>query len=421
MIFFWRLLAYLLHALGMRHILNIFTRGKVSNTKTREHLARMPKNPIWIHAASIGEVQVAMTTIGFVWQQKSKAYPFMLSVNTEDAEKYVERFMPYLLNKIIFNFWESPVRIKNTLDRLTPQAYIVIEKELWPLMLYEVKQRNIPAFLINGRMSESRLTKMLNHQEFWCGVMACFTHIIVRLDADKENFMKLGVPKNKISVGGDCKLDFMHWRKDYFDSKRWNFINFKPLFVAGSVHYGEERILCDAYQKIRNEHPDAKLVLAPRYMHEITKFKTSVSPYGKIAFLSEIINNAALYWDILIVDSIGDLFELYSLSTATFVGGSFIAEGGHNVTEPAIWGKLVTSGPHIEDCPEIYQMEQNGIARIVNNADELTEAWICSMNELNKENVSKACKVYFSQFPIYNISSKNWDIIDSFMKNIIEI
>jgi len=385
----------------------------------------VPKNALWIHAVSVGEVQSALPLLEAASDRPD--LPRILSTVTATGRALAEQIAPRQTT-FIYNPWDAPRFVKRALDTLTPSAYVAMETERWPVVLAELHSRGVPAFLVNGRISDDSLKKLLRQRTFWRGVLCCFSLLMVRFESDKKNFLSLGVPEEKIIVTGDCKVDAMLARRDgiAWNSLRNKWPNLRrgagPLLVAGSTHAGEDEIVLAAFDKVRRSYPDARLIRAPRHPERAVSVVAKSLSYGKIALLTELetteINPASRHasedWDVMVVNRIGALFDLYAYASdggigAAFVGGSLVPKGGQNPMEPALFGMQVTHGPDMSDFPDTERMDTSGAALEVRNPAELAAAWLDTMKSDAQDRSRQSCHNYFTS--IGGAGARSWSII----------
>ena len=369
----------------------------------------VPQNAFWVNAVSIGEVQSASPLIEAV--KKESGVPCVLSTATATGRTMAERLLRQKADAMIYSPWDAPRFIRQALDALMPEAYIAMETERWPVILAELRARKIPAFLVNGRLSAASAKRLRAQRRLWRGVLCCFDRLMVRFESDKEGFLSLGIPSEKIIVTGDCKIDAIEKRKDEIDPEKWRFLrkDGNALFLAGSTHEGEEEFVLEAFSKARKACPNARLVIAPRYPERAAQVANLAKHYGKTALLSELETD----WEIAAVDKVGVLFELYSVVDAAFIGGSLTARGGQNLMEPAAFGLQTTHGPHMRNFPDTARMDELGAAHVVKTPDHLAESWSRALEPdaqiLNRE----ACAKYFGS--LGGGASRSWEIIKEYM------
>jgi 3-deoxy-D-manno-octulosonic-acid transferase len=366
-----------------------------------------PKHALWVHAVSVGEVQSALALLGAA---QGNSLPRVLSTVTVTGRAMADRLAPPSTTAI-YNPWDVPRFVNRALDALAPKAYVAMETERWPVMLAELRARKIPAFLVNGRLSDKSAMRLQRQKAFWRGVLCCFERLLVRFESDGEKFMALGVPERKIIVAGDCKVDAMLMRRSAADTGKWKILRREggPLFLAGSTHAGEDEIVLSAFETVRRTYPGARLLIAPRHPERAGAVAELALRYGKTDFFSRLSHE----WDVAVVDRIGVLFELYAAADAAFVGGSLVPRGGQNLMEPALFGIQATHGPDMADFPDASCMDALGASREVGGAESLAEAWLRAPNPDERERTRKACEAYFAS--VGGAASRSWSVIESYL------
>jgi 3-deoxy-D-manno-octulosonic-acid transferase len=374
-----------------------------------------PKNALWVHAVWVGEVQSALALLGVAQGPEAQPLPRVLSTVTATGRAMADSLAPRA-TAMIYSPWDVPRFVSRALDALAPRAYAAMETERWPAMLAELRARKIPAFLVNGRLSDKSAGRLRGQKAFWRGVLCCFERLMVRFESDKEKFMALGVPERRIVVTGDCKVDAMLARRAGTDAGKWRSLRREgggPLFVAGSTHAGEDEIALSAFEKARRTRPGARLILAPRHPERAPSVAETALRYGKADLLSRLTHEREREWDVAVVDRIGALFELYAAADAAFVGGSLVPRGGQNLMEPALFGIQVTHGPDMTDFPDAPRMDALGAAREVRDSESLAEAWLRSLEPDERNRARKACETYFAS--VGGAASRSWAVIEEYL------
>ena len=378
--------------------------------------ADIPKNALWLHAVSVGEVQPALSLVEAA--KEDMALPCVLSTVTTTGRTMAEQISSAQkaasrADSMIYNPWDAPRFVKRALDSLEPRAYVAVETERWPTMLAELHARGIPAFLLNGRLSEESTERLLRFRSFWRGVLCCFTCLTVRFESDKENFLSLGMPEEKIIVTGDCKIDAILRRKDKVDPAKWAHLRRggdTPLFIAGSTHKGEDEVVLEGFAKVRRVYPGARLIIVPRHPERALFAVAAALPYGKVDLLTDLTPD----WDIMVVNKIGVLFELYAVADAAFIGGSLVPRGGQNPMEPALFEIQVTHGPLMYNFPDTARMNELGAAQVIENADGLAEAWLQAVTPQERERARQASRKYFDSAG--GAVQRSWEIIKPYIE-----
>ena len=370
---------------------------------------------IWLHAVSVGEIQSASSVIRRIKSRSS--YPCVISTVTATGQDMAHRLLDGIVEGIIYSPLDSAEFVSRSLDKVKPAAYIAMETELWPEMLAQLKARNIPAFLANGRISEKSFKRLKHTKYFWQGVLECLTKLMVRFEEDKSKFLALGVPEDKIIITGDCKIDTLIDRRKTADPEKWSWLRKKdaPLFVAGSTHQGEDDIVIAAFRIIRRRYPDARLAIVPRHPERALMTVASALPYPELhaELLSHINRDEKFDADIIVVDRIGVLFDLYAAADAVFIGGSLVEKGGQNPFESALFGLPAIHGPCMTDFPDTSRMDAMGAAVCVNSDSELAHTWEEMLEPSARNKALYDCEAYFAT--LGGAAEKTWDVIEGCM------
>lgn len=362
---------------------------------------RMPRNPLWIHAVSVGEVQSAWPLLDALakdgWTDGT-----VLSTATSTGRDMAFRLAEGLFDEHIYYPWDTPRIVKRALDVLHPRGYIVLETEIWPTMLSELEKRKIPSFLVNGRFSDRTARNIRARPSFWRRVYDCFSLFLVRCRNDRELLLDVGIEDRKIRVTGDCKVDALLLRRRKADLKWAKRIagSGGPLFLAGSTHAGEEAIALEAFQRVRRNVPAARLILAPRHPErsgEILKLAKGIASSALLSAAETNGLNGGSLWNILVVDRIGVLFELYGVVDGAFIGGSLTDKGGQNIMEPAVFGIPFSHGPFMRDFVDAARgLRKHGVATLVGGAEDMAVHWERSLNEEVKARTRRGADAYFA-------------------------
>ena len=408
----YRLFTGAFFGLGGLQILKRKYKGDIS--ERTGHVENIPASPVWVHAVSVGEVQSASSLIRRI--KSRSTYPCIISTVTPTGREMAEKLLSGVVDRIIYSPFDSRKFVSRSLNAIKPAIYITMETELWPEILAQLKARNIPAFLANGRLSDKSFRRMRRTKFFWRGVLSCIDKLMVRFDDDKEKFSALGVPPEKIIVTGDCKVDTLLDRRKFTSPEKWSWLkNGKsPLFTAGSTHAGEDEIVISAFRMARRKFPGARLAIVPRHPERALMTIAAALPYDDVhAELLSKIEDGKNSADIIVVDRIGVLFDLYAASDAVFVGGSLVEKGGQNPFEPALFGLPSIHGPCMTDFPDTDRMDSFGAAMCVHNDSELSRAWCECLDPANVSKNLKNCSAYFNT--LGGAAKKTWDEIESYM------
>lgn len=377
------------------------------------------RRPLWIHAVSVGEVQAAVPLIRAARADGFDA-PVVLSTTTETGKAMALQLGGGAFDLHIYYPWDKREFVRSSLEAIRPLAFVTMETELWPNMLWELRDRKIPSFLANGRVSGRTYKKLRGVAGRKAGreVFGLFSELYLREEEDRKRLLRLGIAGEKLAVTGDGKIDALLSRKEsgsgnvrelaaLLDAGR------APVFIAGSTHTGEDAVVIDAFLELKRQEPDVRLIIAPRHPERAGSVMALLPSDIKTYLFSELGSD----WECLIVDKIGCLFGLYSLAAAAFVGGSLVKKGGQNILEPAVWGVPLQHGPYMDDFAgasgELIDM---GIARVAENAGQLAGIWLDILRDGKaREEYRQRCGAYFEKKA--GASRRVWSGIKAYLES----
>lgn len=332
----------------------------------RERLGLLPlirlDNVVWIHAVSVGEIMAALP----VAQNMQHFLPNsnIIFTCTTPAGSQI------LANKKITHFYlpfDISFIIKHFLARLKPKLLILMEKEIWPNIIYNCYKKNIPIIVANAQLSNRSLRKYLLISYLIKDLLNKIKYIFAQTRFDSYKFNKVLNNNINIIIMGNTKFD-----NALYINKKTNIAISRPVWIAASTHPGEEELILQAHKIILTKIPEALLILVPRHkercldiVQQIKEF--NVTMRSKCEY-NAITKNSQIY----LVDSIGELILFYSMSQVAFVGGSLVPIGGHNVLEPAALKVPIIVGPYTISCKQIVANMKyaNGLL-VVHNPKEL--------------------------------------------------
>ena len=348
----------------------------------REEIAPVADtNCIWLHGASVGEM-VAISPLVKEIKNLMPERKVLVSAVTVGGYDMARQIMPEA--DAIINFpLDLPFVASSMVSRIRPGIFIMVETELWPNFLRAIRERNIPAMMMNGRISEksaksyrylsSLLRDMLNTINLFC----------MQSSIDAKYITQLGADPKKIIVTGNTKFD-----QTYAEVSPEDLATYKtelglgedawPVIVAGSTHRTEEEAVLTSFTAVRKKYPHARLIIAPRKLNRIEEIKKVNAKFGyEMGFRSKLkeMEGKRPEFPVLMLDTIGELGRIYAIGDIVFVGGSLVRYGGHNVLEPAAHAKPILVGPSMEDFKDSYSLlSKAGACRMVSDADGLAEA-----------------------------------------------
>ena len=360
---------------------------------------------IWIHAVSVGEVNVAKSLIDELIQM----LPYCFIIVTCTTDYGYKTACKTLQNKALCLYapLDFVLAANNFLNKLKPDLLICLETEIWPNWIITAKKKKIKIAIINGRISErsiGKYKKIRSLMKYVLGKVDLFS-MISNKDADRIKY--IGAPERRVVVHGNAKYDNLNIKTDSeIKSKIKKQLNIKKndlVFVAGSTRTGEEEIIINVYKKLLEEFAHLILILVPRHVERCNNIGKIINNSGlSFQLKSEFKNkNRQRNTQIILVDTIGDLLNIYSTASIAFCGASLVPLGGQNLLEPAIWSKPVFYGRSTEDFAYAASiLEQTGGGIRVDNQEDLYKKIIYLLNrpeKLKKTGILAKKAVCFSQ------------------------
>jgi 3-deoxy-D-manno-octulosonic-acid transferase len=365
-------------------------RGRKELAGWRERLGKLPaglrqQNPgaIWIHAVSVGET---LAVAGLV-KQLQQRYPdrrVFLSSVTAAGREAGEKKLPGVAGQFYLPFdWKWAVR--RVLRQIRPSVLVIVETELWPNLLKTVRESGCRTILVNARVSDRSFPGYRLGRPFMRCVLENITRICAQTATDAERFQALGARPGRISVTGNLKFDGRAPEFGSFGMRIRDILageSRSPVFVAGSTMRGEEPLVLEAWRRIHDKYQRALMILAPRHparFDEVAEMLLA-QQLSTIRRTSLSENDGEMrrqisQTEILLLDTIGELAEIVGVADLVFVGGSLVPTGGHNIVEPAYWGKPILFGPHMHNFRDVASLFlRAGGAVQVAEADGLAEA-----------------------------------------------
>lgn len=337
------------------------------------HPALTGQKTVWIHALSVGEVSSAHPLVTGL-RREFPGIRIIFSASTRTGLKMAGDNLASLVDSVI----PSPLDLQPVATRyvrlIRPDLFILVETDFWPNLLHTLRRKGIPAILVNGRISQKSLSSYTRFAFFFRPLFQSFSVLCMQTESDRNDMVRFGVNPASLHCPGNLKYDMAIGRQVSVPDELSSRIPPQHLvFLAGSTHEGEEDIILSAYSLLKKKVGNLFLIIAPR------------NPQRRME-VSRIAANHNLSWsyrtdsppqhaDLLIIDTMGELPQLYPFAAVAFVGGSLVNEGGHNPIEPAGAGVPVLFGPHMEDFSEISRdLLQAGAAVKISSQTSLQQA-----------------------------------------------
>jgi 3-deoxy-D-manno-octulosonic-acid transferase len=322
-----------------------------------------------IHAASVGEVQAARPLIDAL-RSEWPVHTLTVSTHSPTGARQLRSHWGDAIQHVFFPF-DTPGATARFLDRLQPQLVVLVERELWPELLLQCRQRSIPVALVNARLSEASAASYRRWQALMQPVWAQLALVATADTPTTERLRALGVPDERLLETGNLKFD-QPVAPAGSQELRW--LRGRPVIVAGSTHEGEEDALLAAWPAFAARHPGCVLILVPRHPERFDAVARLIDQTGLPCARRSRQEVPAPETGVFLADTMGELGLWYAHASVCFIGGSLAAIGGHNALEALACGKPVLFGPHTQHFQSLYQeIEAHGLGERVASARELLE------------------------------------------------
>ncbi len=340
-----------------------------------EKLAKISgKKILWIHAVSVGEVVVARSFISSLRQVQLRdsaehqnisasesatqpaPYHFVLTTVTPTGQKLARQAEAEDLTAFYVPF-DFSWCVNAFLQAVKPAALALVETEIWPNLILQSAAKNIPICLINARLSEKSLQGYSRIRVLFQNIFSKIQLVLAQEESDARRFRDLGIAENRVLVMGNIKFDTAvpSLVPEAFQRARVGIAENDFVWVAGSTHPGEEESLLRVFSRLRRNHPKMRMILAPRHVERTEEVAVICAKSQlKTVLFTDVQIKASDVWDVMVVDQIGVLKNVYAFANFVFMGGSWIKHGGQNPIEPAVFDLPILHGPHIFNFKQIY-------------------------------------------------------------------
>ena len=323
------------------------------------NLSQTNKKIIWFHAVSLGEVIGSQPLIN----KLSEHFDIVITTTTPTGLRRAKEIFP---EQIVIHYapWDFVLFINRFLNFYKPHAILIFETEIWPSMIARAFHKSIPLYLVNGRLSHKSYQAYAISSWLLKDTLKKITYSFVQTSKHKERFLKLGIDENRIEAVGSVKFDISNIDVDPIEAA--------PFILGASTHPGEEEILLNAYKRLQ-DNKNIKLFLCPRHTERGGEIAKQAGIMGfKVKLYSDLGSED---YDICIINRTGLLSGFYASSLMSFVGGSLVPRGGHNLIEPAALGSPIIIGPHTFNFEDIvHQFLSDHACVKVTSEDELLAA-----------------------------------------------
>jgi 3-deoxy-D-manno-octulosonic-acid transferase len=359
----------------------IRSRKYIATIKPRLGYLEIPKlkQSIWVHAVSVGEVKAVQKLCDCI-RVRYPNQPLVLSTTTPTGQQ-LARETRGLADYVFYFPFDLPFAVRRTLNQINPRLVIIAETEIWPNFLRECKKRNIRSVLVNGRISDRSFPRYRKFRRWLKTILKDFSVLGMQSEVDRERIEYLGADPARVRVFGNLKYDVSVSNRRPDPALSDLLMRNQPLWIAASTTgssgdpANEEEHVLRAYESLKKQHQDVKLLIAPRHPERFDIVEQLIRARG-LRCLRRTTADPAVSddsaWDVFLLDTIGELSSIFSSAHVVFIGGSLVPRGGHNVLEPAAASRAIVFGTHMENFREISALFiASGAAIQVHDADEL--------------------------------------------------
>jgi len=345
-----------------------------------QRLGFVPLRPgpprLWVHAVSVGEAMAAIPLVRALrarWPETE----VVISTVTGTGARVVRDRLPEVSALIAFPL-DFPFAVQAAVSRIAPRGFIALETELWPNLLRTLARRGIPSVVVNGRISDRSYRRYRLVRRLFRRTLAEVTGFGMQSEEDARRIIGLGAPPERVVVTGNLKMEAPGVEgADRLWRRLLHLADTEPIWIAGSTHRGEEEQLFETLERVRAEGGPLTLILAPRHPERVGEVEELLARRGLPGVRRSRLpaERSGAERPVILLDTVGELASLYAAADVVFVGGSLVPVGGHNMIEPALLGKAVVFGPHVENFREAATLLlEAGGAIQVRDRDGLAEA-----------------------------------------------
>ncbi len=313
---------------------------------------------IWIHAVSVGET---LTTRALLTELKAR-FPnlkIFLSTTTMTGQQVAGKLSD--VDGVFYFPYDWSFTVKRTLDIVKPRLFLMMETEIWPNLLRECREQGVHTVLVNGRVSPRSYARYRRIRPLFRRVLQDVDRFCMQSEESARRMIDLGAARDRVTVTGSLKFDSLDWPGvGPHGQSRDRVLRFfrisdqRPVVIAASTLRGEDAAALSAFRRVKATWPNALLIIAPRHPERFGEVTRLVAEEGfSVRRRTELPVDAEPHSDVIVLDTIGELARLYQIATVVFVGGSLVDAGGHNILEPAMFGKPIVFGPHMQNFAEI--------------------------------------------------------------------
>lgn len=325
------------------------------------------KNGIWVHAVSVGESIAAVKLVKSL-QAQYPNQPFIVTCGTPTGSDIIQNQLGDSVYHVYVPY-DLPGAVKRFMAKVRPTVGIIMETELWPNLLHYAKQSGVRLLISNMRISDRSFAQYQNFSSLTRQALENIDLFAAQTDEDAKRVLQLGADRQKVKVVGNLKFDLGEDSPQKTNSQRYDryeLAKSRPIWLAGSTHEGEDKIILNVHAALLAEKPELLLILVPRHPERFPEVYQQSIALFETQKRSGLRTREALSDDtqVLLVDSMGELDQFISMSDWCFIGGSLVPVGGHNVLEACHAGVPVIFGNNMDNFRQVAKIVKQAHAGI---------------------------------------------------------
>jgi 3-deoxy-D-manno-octulosonic-acid transferase len=320
------------------------------------------EDSIWIHAVSVGETMTVRALIADLRRRYPRLRIFLST--TTIAGQQVARRNVQDVDAVFYLPLDLPFIVRRTLRLVKPRLFVMMETEIWPNLLRQCKLMGVATVMVNGRISSRSYPRYKVARPFFKRVLGDVDRFCMQTEESARRVIDIGAHPSKVVVTGSLKFDSLDIpgaatldRRGHNRVLRYFRMNSgRPVIVAGSTMREEEQMVLQVFRRLKPNTANPLLVIAPRHPERFAEVAQLARDQAFVTVKrSDLPIDVEPRADVVVLDTIGELAQVYQIATAVFVGGSLVDTGGHNILEPAVYGKPIVFGPHMHNFKEIAE------------------------------------------------------------------
>jgi len=338
---------------------------------------------VWVHAVSVGETIAAVPLIEALIERHGERNIWITSTTPTGSARVKAAFGKRVLHS--YAPYDLPTAVERFLNRVRPQRVVIMETELWPNLFHGCQRREIPLVIANARLSPRSFRGYARIHGPTASMLAACTRIAAQSRADARRFLRLGAPAERVVVVGNLKYEVKLPEARIAEGRALHaqLGSQRPVWIAASTHEGEEEAAISAHQAVLEQFRDAVLILVPRHPQRFDGIWKTLEASGlrcerRSRLLAQTHAGRAPgigNLQVLLGDTMGEMFMYLAAADVAFVGGSLVSIGGHNVLEPAALGMPVVFGPYMTNFAAArgLLLRQGAAVEVASEADLAAE------------------------------------------------